>query len=139
MKLKIIVSLIACFTLFGCGSVKPGVYKTICELYHSPALILILNNDGTFQYIKPYVDEKITGKWERNDDILVLEAEYFKQQEDGKAEPLYKFTESKGNDMYKVKGNKLLVYSSEEGYTSKCHLVRISDDTEKFKDYKLPK
>ncbi|MBD1261974.1 hypothetical protein HZY62_15330 [Maribacter polysiphoniae] len=139
MKLKIVVLLITCFTLFSCGSIKPGVYKTTCELYHSPALILILNNDGTFQYIRTYVDEKITGKWKRENDILILEADYFKLQEEGKVEPLYKFTESEGNDMYKIKGNKLLVYSSNEGYNSKCHLIRISDDTKKFKDYKLPK
>ncbi|UOB16290.1 hypothetical protein [Abyssalbus ytuae] len=139
MKPKIIVLLMMCFILLGCGSIKPGVYKTICELYHSPALILILNNDGTFQYIKPYVDEKIVGKWEKSNDILILEADYFKLQEEGNVEPLYKFTESKGNDTYKIKGNKLLVYSLDDGYSSKCHLVRISDDTEKFKDYKLPK
>ena len=138
MRLKVIVFFIACFTLFSCGSVKPGVYKTICELYHSPALILILNDDGTFQYIKPYVDEKIEGTWKKDNDVLILEAEYFKLQEEGKAEPLYKFTESKGNDMYKIKGNKLLIYSN-DGFDSKCHLIRISNDVEKFKDYKLPK
>jgi len=138
MKLKIIILLIANFTLFGCGSVRPGVYKTICELYHSPALILILNDDGTFQYIKPYVDEKIVGNWKKDNNILILEAEYFKLQEEGKAEPIYKFTESKGNDMYRIKGNKLLVYSG-MGYSKKCYLIRISDDTEKFRDYKLPR
>ncbi len=52
--------------IIGCNSIPSGIYKSSCDIYHSPQLILILNEDKTFEYKRPYYDEKIIGTWDFN-------------------------------------------------------------------------
>lgn len=137
MKLKTIIIFIILVATYGCSSFKLGVYKSTCEIYHVPQLILLLNDDKTFEYKRPYVDEKITGTWEVNEKKeLILKSEMFASKDE--FNPDYKFTDSAGNDVYKISGKKLLVYDVNGEYSkSKCHLIKINDDVTLFKDYKF--
>jgi len=137
MKLRAIIILTISFTAMSCSSFKPGVYKSNCEVYHVPQLILLLNDDKTFEYKRPYVDEKITGTWEVNvKKKLILKSKMFASKDE--FSPDYKFTNNEGNDIYKINGNKLLVYGvNGEFNKSECHLIRINDDVTLFKNYKF--
>ena len=120
-----------------CRSVTPGVYKSICKVYHVPALILILNEDKTFEYKRPYVNEEISGTWEVNKkNELILKSKKFIKKK-SIYEPDYKFTKHKGSDVYKIKRNKLLIYDTLNKYTRKCYLIKISDSTKPFKSFKF--
>lgn len=137
MKLKTIFFLSIVFAVYSCSGVKYGVYKSTCEIYHVPELILLLNEDKTFEYKRPYVDEKITGTWEINENKdLILKSDMFKSTDD--IDPGYKYTNIEGNDIYKISGNKLFIYSANGEYSSdKCYLIHINDDVTLFKDYKF--
>lgn len=137
MKIRTIIILLISFIESSCSSFKSGVYKSTCEIYHVPQLILLLNDDKIFEYKRPYIDEKITGTWEINEKKeLILKSEMFTSKDEFK--PDYKFTDNKGNDIYKIKGNKLLVYGVNGEFSKdKCYLIRINDDTTLFKDYKF--
>lgn len=137
MRIKVVILLVITFALCSCSSIKTGVYKTTCDIYHVPQLILLLNDDNTFEYKRPYVEEKIVGTWEVNEKKeLILKSKMFSIKDE--FSPDYKFTDNEGNDIYKIKGNKLLTYNTNGKYTKdKCHLIHINNDVTLFKDYKF--
>jgi hypothetical protein len=132
MKLLTSIILLIILTAYSCNSVKPGVYKSTCEIYHVPQLILFLNENKTFEYKRPYVEEKIVGTWEINENNeLILKSDMFNSLDE--LNPDYKFTDNEGADIYKISGNKLLVYVNNDRYSKrKCYLVRVNDKVNLF-------
>ncbi len=124
MRLMNSTLIITYFLLSSCTSIKPGVYTSVCEIYHKSALVLELNSDKTFEYKKPYIDEKVTGTWEQKKNVLILSSKYFELQSKKEIDSIYKFTEAKDNDIYQIKGNKLLIYGENKKFVKKCLLKK---------------
>ncbi|MGD1842668.1 MAG: hypothetical protein ACFB0B_17495 [Thermonemataceae bacterium] len=121
----ILSSCIALLITFSCTNSKKivGTYYSTCVLYGEPNVVLTLNEDTTFQYERPYVDENVIGKWEVEKGKLILSAEVFKMKDRGEYAPRVKYTKAENEDIYLIRGKKLL-RKSEEGFTKDCYMIK---------------
>ncbi|MGD1842670.1 MAG: hypothetical protein ACFB0B_17505 [Thermonemataceae bacterium] len=109
-----------------------GRYETTCYLHGEKELILLLKEDSTFEYRLAYLDEKIEGKWSLEDRNLILSSLYFnseflkKQYPEVPTEllPAHKYTDIEGKDIYKIRGNKLLIRNI-DGIRKGCYLIKV--------------
>lgn len=125
--MKSIQLIIAACLLYGCAStrVTSGTYQSICMIYDRlPRVTLILNEDKSFSYKFPYVDDKIEGTWNIRKDSLILTSSYFLKE----SEPLTsirKYTDVPGDkDIYIIKSKKLYAVSV-SGVKKECRLEKV--------------
>lgn len=134
--MKVISNFLFFSLLLSSCSINPakitGRYKSSCTLYDQSSLIMRLNNDGSFEYELAYLDETINGTWELDGKKLILKSKYFQKDYLEKKypdlakglTPRYKFTDADTNDIYLLKGNKLLI-AEKGGFKKTCYLLKV--------------
>lgn len=132
--MKIFGLLFLSISTLGCVSNSAnlvGHYSSNCSLHGENSLLLLLNEDGSFQYKLAHLDTKIIGTWSVSNDSLILESKYFDRENlkelfpESIAEliPVHKFTDFGKSDVYKIKAKKL--YPLRDGdFTKQCLLSR---------------
>lgn len=102
-----------------------GQYNSTCALYGKSSVVVVkINNDGTFSYTRPYVEEDVVGTWEVVKDTLILKSDDFIEPSKDEFAPRVKYTEAKGRDVYLIKGKSLLV-ADKAGFTKDCYLLKV--------------
>lgn len=120
MKKKLLCLLIISYTQISCNNSLKNIYFSNCLLYGKPEVVLELNNDNTFSYNFRYAKDKISGKWKKIKDTLILESDSFNINHEG-LHPKVKMSNIKSYDKYLIRNKKLYVINN-EGKTKDCYL-----------------
>jgi len=126
MKLKLIF--ILTIFIIGCNSSLQNIsdreYVSSCYTQRFPDLILNLETDNTFKYKFAYLEENVTGVWERKKDTLFLKSDYFSPQYQKPLTPSYKYSDfSNSIDAFIIKKNKLYSLDSLGDMRQDCFLT----------------
>lgn len=116
--------------LAGCISeqkLSGKTYVSTCINGIYPDVVLMLNEDKTFQYKLAYMEEKIRGEWKMQHDTLYLISEQFNYIIKDSLMPQIKISDSHGYDSYLIKTRKLLIIMNKNILKETCCLLLKKD------------